>query len=467
MKILYKTLMILLLIPSLGFGQVVISGTGEIVAKGTANIVLAGDWTNNATNTGFTASSGSGELVFTGGAGQTIGGSSTTGFKEFEINNSDGVTITKDISITNLKFTSGILTTNSATIHIADDGTITGAGPIAFVNGVVAKIGDDAFTFEIGSGIIYAPIAISAPGNVTDVFTTTYFRSIPPNNGSIPSNIVKVSDVEYWDLDRTNGNSTVDVTLHWENSQTSGIGSDLSNLFLAHHNGSAWDVAWTGTKTGSGGLSTANSGSITQSSVSTFSYFTFGSSDNVNNPLPIQLLSFTAQCQQQDVVLNWSTASEENNAYFTLLRSDDAEHYEEIAQISGAGNSNEIINYSFSDWNAANGTYYYMLKQTDYNGQSESFAPVYVNCNQEKEVSLKMLYDGDNAYALLSNAQSGSYYNMMIIDHTGRILIQEKQNVNTQNYYRIPKEQLASGLYSIIYFTDDGTVRLNEKVFIR
>ncbi len=167
------------------------------------------------------------------------------------------------------------------------------------------------------------------------------------------------------------------------------------------------------------------------------------------------------------MVIEWSTASEENNAYFTLLRSDDAEHYEEIAQISGAGNSNEIINYSFNDWNAANGSYYYMLKQTDYNGQCESFAPVHVNCSQEKKVSLKMLYDGDNAYALLSNAQSGSFYNMMIIDHTGRILIQEKQNVNTQNYYRIPKDRLASGLYSIIYFTDDGAVRLNEKVFIR
>jgi len=468
MKKTLNYILFMLLLPSLGFSQIVISGSGKMVATGTSDIVLTGDWTNNATSGGgFAASSGTGKLDFAGGSGQTIGGSIATTFKQFEINNSNGVSLSSNTSITNLVFTAGILTTSTNTINIPDGGTITGAGVTAFVNGIIAKTGMDAFTFEVGNGTTYAPIGISAPGTATDVFTASYFLGTPPDNTSFPSNIVKISDVEYWDLDRTNGSSTVDVTLHWKDSQTSGIGSDLSMLYLVHHNGSAWDNAWSGSKMGSGDINSAQVGSITQAGVNTFSFFTFGSSDNVNNPLPIQLLSFTAQCQEQDVVIEWSTASEENNDYFTLLRSEDAEHYEEIAQISGAGNSNEILNYSYNDWNAANGSYYYMLKQTDYNGKSETFAPVHVNCSQEKEVSLKILYDGDNAYAQLSNAQSGSFYNMMIIDHTGRVLIQQKQNVNSQNYYRIPKDRLASGLYSIIYFTDDGSIRLNEKVFIR
>ncbi len=459
----------MLLLPSLGFSQIVITGSGHITATGTANIVVLGDWTNNASSGGgFTASSGAGELDFAGGAGQEIGGSVTTTFKEFEIDNSDGVTITEDISITDLKFTAGILTTGTNTIHIGDGGSITGAGATAFVDGIIAKTGDDAFTFEVGSGAIYAPIEISAPGSATDIFTAQYFRATPPDNGSFPATLVKISDVEYWDLDRTNGSSTVDVTLHWKNSQTSGIGSDLSKLYFVHHDesGSTWDNAWSGTTSGTGDLNSAKSGSITQS-LSSFSFVTFGSDDNVNNPLPIELLSFTAQCQNKEIAINWSTISELNNDYFTLLSSTDAINYEQIAQISAAGNSNTIQNYSFVDRRINNTEVYYMLKQTDYDGQSTSFTPIHTECSELSEVNLKMIYDNNNTYALLSNAQSGSSYNVMIIDHTGRVLIQEKQRVITQNYYRIPKEQLAPGLYSIIYFSDNGSIRLNEKVFIR
>jgi hypothetical protein len=196
-------------------------------------------------------------------------------------------------------------------------------------------------------------------------------------------------------------------------------------------------------------------------------YVTFGSTDNVSNPLSIQLLSFTAQCQAQDVVIEWSTASEENNDYFTILRSDDAEHYEEVAQISGAGNSNEVLNYSYEDWNAANGNYYYMLKQTDYNGQNETFKPVYVKCDNKEDVSLQVFYDGADVYATLKYAESGDKYQMVVIDHTGRIVYEETQFVNANHYYRIPVGNLAGGLYSIIYYNETGNTRMSEKFMVR
>ncbi|MCK5846661.1 MAG: hypothetical protein KAG84_04425, partial [Bacteroidales bacterium] len=196
-------------------------------------------------------------------------------------------------------------------------------------------------------------------------------------------------------------------------------------------------------------------------------YVTFGSTNNIANPLPIQLLSFTAQCQEQDVVLNWSTASEENNAYFTLLRSEDMENFEEIAIITGAGNSNNIINYSYTDRNTVDGDFYYQLKQTDYDGKSETFDPIHLNCTKGNEVDLNVLYDGDQVYAVLNNAISGKSYNMIIIDYTGRIIIEENQKVNTNNYYRIPKSNLAAGLYNIIYFADGDTNSLTKKFYVR
>lgn len=89
-----------------------------------------------------------------------------------------------------------------------------------------------------------------------------------------------------------------------------------------------------------------------------------------DSPLPIELLSFSVECQQQKGLVKWSTASESNNDYFTIEKSKDLENWQEIATINGAGNSTSLINYAFEIENKLNEkSDYYRLKQTDYNGQ--------------------------------------------------------------------------------------------------
>lgn len=97
-------------------------------------------------------------------------------------------------------------------------------------------------------------------------------------------------------------------------------------------------------------------------------WFTIGSTTSTN-PLPIELLSFTAQVFEQQVELNWSTSSEINNDYFTVERSKDGYTFEELDQIHGNGNSNIKNNYFYIDRNPYPGTNYYQLKQTDYDGK--------------------------------------------------------------------------------------------------
>ena len=472
-----RYLLALVLLPLFSNAQVIISGNGEIVAKGTANIILAGDWTNNANNTGFTASSGTGAVVFKGSSAQISGGSKYTIYGNLAMNNSAGMSLGALTMIKNLSFSNGIITSTSTNaLYISDGGSITGAGAGKFINGPMAKLGASDFKFEIGEGTRYAPIkmsGLSGAGSSSTV-TAVYHYAAPSNKSNLNAPLTKVSDLEYWILDDPDGGGgfppatyiSAKIEIFWDNADASGIKSvNSDSLKFARLNGSNWNPEAAtisgGTGSSSGSIGTTSNFDLDQINV------TFGSTDNVANPLPIKLLSFTAQCREQDVLINWSTASEENNDYFTLLRSEDAEHFEEIAQISGAGNSNEVLNYSFTDWNAAGGNFYYMLKQTDYNGESETFEPIFVNCNQSKKVELKVLYDGEQAYAVLNNAQSGSLYYMMIIDYSGRVVVQQKQVVNTQNYYRIPSTQLASGIYSIIYFTDDGATQLNQKFFVR
>lgn len=91
---------------------------------------------------------------------------------------------------------------------------------------------------------------------------------------------------------------------------------------------------------------------------------------NTFSPLPIELLSFEASLSdsKNSTNLNWATASELDNDFFTIEKSSDLENWEVITMVDGAGFSVETINYNANDNNLLNGTNYYRLKQTDYNG---------------------------------------------------------------------------------------------------
>ena len=84
--------------------------------------------------------------------------------------------------------------------------------------------------------------------------------------------------------------------------------------------------------------------------------------------LPIELLTFTAERQFNDVAVNWTTATEINNDFFSIERSPNGNDWEVIGTIKGAGNSIHETDYVFIDKNPLTGTSYYRLKQTDFNG---------------------------------------------------------------------------------------------------
>jgi hypothetical protein len=77
--------------------------------------------------------------------------------------------------------------------------------------------------------------------------------------------------------------------------------------------------------------------------------FYLGSVNKNSSPLPVTLLDFTASVSDGVVHLNWVTATEVNNDYFTVERSRDASNFEAFTTVAGAGNSNQRIFYSASD----------------------------------------------------------------------------------------------------------------------
>jgi hypothetical protein len=86
--------------------------------------------------------------------------------------------------------------------------------------------------------------------------------------------------------------------------------------------------------------------------------------------LPVSLTSFKGDEQNNEVNLNWRTASELNNDYFELLRAGDDRNFVSIGKVYGNGTKNQISDYYFKDKAPLAGNNYYKLKQVDFDGKT-------------------------------------------------------------------------------------------------
>lgn len=92
--------------------------------------------------------------------------------------------------------------------------------------------------------------------------------------------------------------------------------------------------------------------------------------------LPVVWMSFSARSNERgDIELQWVTAAERNNDYFTVERSSDGVRFEALAELNGAGNSEMPRQYAYTDRSVPTGKLYYRLRQTDFDGKHD-FSPI-------------------------------------------------------------------------------------------
>lgn len=184
--------------------------------------------------------------------------------------------------------------------------------------------------------------------------------------------------------------------------------------------------------------------------------------------LPIQLVSFNALLKNSHVELEWVTATERNNEFFTVERSIDGTEYEVIITRQGAGNSDMLIKYTAVDYSpVGGGISYYRLKQTDYDGKFTYSAPVAVNIHNKNNIQfIPNPAKGQNMVMVIPPS-AYSEFSVVIRDVTGRALSErtEKLSSNTRSTHLLDSgNSLKEGIYMVSVALGDDI--FTEKVII-
>ncbi len=168
--------------------------------------------------------------------------------------------------------------------------------------------------------------------------------------------------------------------------------------------------------------------------------------------LPVELTSFTSTVSGTDVVLNWATSKEINNAGFDIERSSIAGEWTKVGNVTGNGTTNETRNYSFTDKNLASGKYNYRLKQIDFNGNYE-----YFNLSNEIEIGVPQKFDLAQNYPNPFNPSTKINFALpkdgnvviSVFDNSGRLVSTITEGFKTAGYYSVDfsAANLSSGVY--------------------
>jgi hypothetical protein len=306
-------------------------------------------------------------------------------FNKFAVNKTGGGSVTLGSKIlvqTSLTFTDGIITSTSSNYpEFDEDATVAGTpSATCHVNGVIKKRTNTTtpFVFPCGDGSAYRSCEIAASNTNSTTWTNQYFSSA--YSDLTVTGISHVSTVEYWTLDRSSSPTPADalITLSWDANSLAD--EDYTDIVVAHYNGADWETAGGNNHTGNASAGTVESNAAWAS----YSPFTLGSATGIV-PLPITLVSFDAEPNQDNIATHWKTSAEINNDYFTVERSQDGVNFTPIGRVEGAGNSSIELNYMYLDKTYEFGINYYRLKQTDFDGKNSYSEIVTVDVEQENK----------------------------------------------------------------------------------
>ena len=437
-----------------------------LTVKSSFSLTVSGNLTQTlgTLNTEVAFPTVTGTTTLTAGTvGYTASGTQTVAAKSYislTISGSGTKTLAGNTSVSGLlTLGGGYLSLSTYNLSMSNSATISGGSSSAFVySGSTGQFkwlscaASTSRTFPIGhtnSSAGYTPLVITFNGgHTTDDFGVVAYNLIT-NNGTregtpYTSTVVKTT----WNITETvSGGSNVNIQYQW-NLTDEAAGFSRASCHMSHYSGSAWgDVGSNAAASGSNPYTFTYSGYT-----GTFSPFGMGGS---GGPLPVTLLYFKVTNEGKTSLLTWATATEKDNDYFSIEKSADGLNFIPIGRINGAGNSQQIIKYTFTDYDLSPGLNYYRIKQTDYDGKF-SYSPIEIISNlaeRTENMTLNFYPVPANDYINLDmNSPSDMETQIKIVDMLGNTVFEKSMVFHTgYNHFELELGNLPKGVYFILF----------------
>jgi hypothetical protein len=219
---------------------------------------------------------------------------------------------------------------------------------------------------------------------------------------------------------------------------------------------------------GDHGTATGTNADFTVSRTGMSGYSFFAMAFPSAAPLPVELVSFSAICEDNNTVsVNWTTASEHNSDYYTVEKSRDGIAWNTLATKAAAGNSTQLIHYSVADASDISGTVYYRLTQVDLDGASKMYDIISTSCSSESELVLIAYPNPSNGqFSLKIESAKVGKYDLAITDMQGKAI--EEQTIDLESGTTVVKLNpigLQPGVY-LLQFMQDGNMLQQQKLVI-
>ena len=431
-------------------------------------IYIQGNWKNYAdAGNLFINRNGIGEVILNGTTTQTIDGSQKTNFENLRINNTYGtspqiiiaintnidnqLTMTKgNINLSGFMMTLGTTPASPGILShggVLANGWVYGGSFTRYFNTTTIADRNVAGLFPIGTSSYFRPFYVSHP-SITLAAGGTITIS---HTGSILASDVYFADGASYVIRRDDS--------YWTSSASgfAGVAGTPFNLsvegtgFGIISNVSDLRLTLAGSVVGNSATNAGTTGNpqINRTGLSLINLINnfYPASTSMSSPLPIELIHFDAVCNGDKVKLVWATASEINNNFYTVYKSSDAKTWVELTSIPGAGNSNQVLNYSITDNENYGNIAYYQLKQTDYDGKSTLFNISSVDCKNTVDPLVSIYPNPFNNYAILqiNDASQMNHYELKIYNVLGVEVI---STIITNQSTNLETSTLPSGIYS-------------------
>lgn len=200
---------------------------------------------------------------------------------------------------------------------------------------------------------------------------------------------------------------------------------------IAHNGGSGAIVSWTDDRNGLSGSDI------------------YANHVLANGALPLTLVTFEAQLINKDVLLQWSTSSEQNTSHFDIERSADGNNFSVIGNVNAAGNSSSTINYSFPDNDPVTGNNFYRLKMVDIDGHFSYSKTIVVKLENVTSLSIYPNPAKNTLYLHTSGSNESAL--IQIVDLAGK-KVKEEKVILTRNT-PIDISNLPKSIYKVIIKT--------------